>query len=282
MDEIPNNEELDVEVILEITAEMAARWLESNTHNRKLRDRYIQRLALLMLRGEWRLNGDAIRFDVNNVILDGQHRLWALVLAAKEKPDVTIPSLVIRNLPPEAQETMDTGIRRSLADTLELRGETNCVQLSSTLNRIHLTELGEGALRNPNVHRLTSAQAVAMLERNPGIRDVVKVALRFRKLIPVSVPVMATCLWQFEHLDHEDSIAFWNAVAVPEKLGRYDPRFVLHQSLNTMAKSTRKPSSVFVHAIIIKAWNAFRQGRDIQLLSFKQGGKTPDKFPEPV
>lgn len=278
MDEMNDGVEITVE---EATAEKAAAWLETNTHNRKLRDRYIQRLALLMLRGEWKLNGDAIRFDVNDVLLDGQHRLWALLLASKEKPDITIPVLVIRGLEPEAQETMDAGVRRSLADTLELRGETNCVQLASTLNRIHLTDLGEHALRNPNVHRLTPAQAVALLEKNPDIRDVVKVALRFRKLIPASVPVIATCLWQFEKLDHEDSIAFWNAVAVPEKLGRYDPRFVLHQALNTQAKSNRKVSSLLTHAIIIKAWNAFRDGREIQLLAFKQGGRTPDKFPEP-
>jgi hypothetical protein len=39
---------------------------------------------------------------------------------------------------------------------------------------------------------------------------------------------------------------------------------------------------MFLTAIMIKAWNAYRRGDSIGLLSFKSGGAKPERFPEPV
>lgn len=273
--------EVDVQ-IMRVDATIAAAWLEGNDHNRKIRDQHVETLAGAMKRGEWKMNGDAIRFDTTGTLLDGQHRLWALIAASTDVPDIFIDTLVIFNLPAETQETMDTGARRSLSDILALRGEKSTANLAATIQRVFLTEKGEQALRWPSRYRLTPPQALAFLEQNPGIRDVVRVGQRLRNHIPVSAAIIATCVWQFDRLDHEDSLAFWNAVAVPEKLDRYDPRFVLQRALEKNKTARRKMDTMTIQAIIIKAWNAYREGRQIQLLSFKVGGATPDKFPEPV
>lgn len=268
--------------VLRVDAAMAAAWLEGNTHNRKLREQHVDMLAGAMLRGEWKMNGDAIRFDTEGTLLDGQHRLWAVIKASTEKPDITIDTVVIFNLPTETQETMDTGARRSLADILSLRGEKSTANLAATIQRVYLTQKGEQALRWPAGHRLTPPQALAFLEANPSLREVVRIGQRFRNHIPVSAAIIATCVWQFDQIDHNDSLAFWNAVAVPEKLDRYDPRFVLHRTLAKNQTATRKLDTMTIQAFIIKAWNAFREGRQIQLLSWKAGGATPDKWPEPI
>ena len=58
-----------------------------------------------MKAGRWQLNGEAIKFDKNGHLLNGQHRLHAVVRA-----DTTIQMLVISGLDPETRTTMDSGL----------------------------------------------------------------------------------------------------------------------------------------------------------------------------
>lgn len=53
--------------------------LEINKSNRKLKDWYVTTLAGAMTRGEWRETHQAIAITADNVLLDGQHRLHAIV-----------------------------------------------------------------------------------------------------------------------------------------------------------------------------------------------------------
>ena len=49
-----------------LTTEVARQLLEGNTANRPLRARYVSNLASAMLRGEWQLNGDAVRVSLTD------------------------------------------------------------------------------------------------------------------------------------------------------------------------------------------------------------------------
>jgi hypothetical protein len=101
-----------------ITPELAAAWLENrNTHNRPLRDYRIAELARDMSAGRWHDTGEPIKFDYNDALLDGQHRLGAIVASG-----VTIEMLVIWGLQPETQDYMDIGLKRSVADSLRDAG----------------------------------------------------------------------------------------------------------------------------------------------------------------
>src|SRR5688500_13425048 len=92
-----------------ITPQMAKDWLAANTHNRKLRDHHVVALSRDMKAGRWHDTGTPIKFDRAGVLLDGQHRLEAIVLA-----DVPIQMWVFRGLESEVQDYMDTGLRRSV------------------------------------------------------------------------------------------------------------------------------------------------------------------------
>lgn len=65
---------------IDVTPEMAAAWLECNTHNRTMNERSVATYAGAMARGEWRENGETITFSrPPRVLLDGQKRLLAVV-----------------------------------------------------------------------------------------------------------------------------------------------------------------------------------------------------------
>ncbi|SDT84116.1 hypothetical protein SAMN04488548_10623 [Gordonia westfalica] len=57
---------------------MARRVLAKNTHNRPIKESQVVRLMAEMTSGRWKYNGEAIKWSIDDVLLDGQHRLTAL------------------------------------------------------------------------------------------------------------------------------------------------------------------------------------------------------------
>jgi hypothetical protein len=105
-------------VIMEVAPELAAQWLEGNTHNRPLRQPLVDRLARDIKAGQWRLTHQGIAFDTDGVLIDGQHRLWAIVLAV-----MPVQLRVFFNEPIDNMKAVDTGLARSNYDVLHLSGE---------------------------------------------------------------------------------------------------------------------------------------------------------------
>lgn len=108
--------------VIEVTPQLAAKWLEGNTHNRPLRQTSVDRYAADMKAGRWLLTHQGIAFDQNGVLLDGQHRLWAIVEA-----NVTIKFRVFFNEPSESRWATDTGNPRHNIDVLSMVGESGDV-----------------------------------------------------------------------------------------------------------------------------------------------------------
>lgn len=106
----------------EITPQQAALWLEAtNLHNRPMKYDRAVALAAAITRGEWVLNGDAIRFCTDGKLLDGQHRLQAIVIAGEP-----VKTLVVRGLAPETFTTIDTNrVLRTARDVVALAGVAN-------------------------------------------------------------------------------------------------------------------------------------------------------------
>jgi len=112
--------------LVDVTPAMASRWLNNhNTHNRPLYQKVVDSYALDMKRGYWALNHQGICFSEEGVLLDGQHRLAAII-----KSGVTIPLYVTRNMPTTygsngiergfTQDTIDNPKVRSVGDRLHM------------------------------------------------------------------------------------------------------------------------------------------------------------------
>src|SRR6266568_3853923 len=101
--------------VITIRPQDATEWLRCNKNNRPVRKRHVEFLAAEILAGNWQVNGQAIVIADNEEVLDGQHRLFAIIEAGKP-----IQSLVVYGITPEAFRTIDTGAKRTGADALAL------------------------------------------------------------------------------------------------------------------------------------------------------------------
>lgn len=100
-----------------ITPDMARKFLETNSRNRNIYQPIIERYAEKMRAGKWQFTADAIRFDRNGILIDGQHRLLACIAA-----NTPFSALIIRNLDPDIMEVIDSGKKRTSGDALHMIG----------------------------------------------------------------------------------------------------------------------------------------------------------------
>lgn len=105
--------------IIAVTPAMAKTWLEKNADfNRKVRQGVVERYARDMLNNNWTMTHQGIAFDSKGRLIDGQHRLHAVVAAS-----IPVKMLVLRDVPTAAFDHVDLGYGRTAADVLRAEGE---------------------------------------------------------------------------------------------------------------------------------------------------------------
>lgn len=96
-----------------VTPDGAREWMKFNLRNRRVRRGWAKYLSDQLKSDRWAIMGDAIAFSKDGVLINGQHRLLAIIDA--DRPAVC---LVVRGLTEEAFLTTDRGIGKSVADVL--------------------------------------------------------------------------------------------------------------------------------------------------------------------
>lgn len=120
-----------------ITPEVAQKMLEFNTENRDPKQSSIDTYAADMLSGAFPFNAFPISFDWDGALLDGQHRLLALLKAGLRDPSVSIEAHVQFGLDPRVRGTVDKGVSRSNADDYAMKHKVkNAAQLQRMANAI--------------------------------------------------------------------------------------------------------------------------------------------------
>lgn len=110
---------------VDITPELAAAWLANkNQRNRPIRKMVVREYASMMP-GAWRLEPSSpICFGKSGRLLNGQHRLRAVVMSG-----ATVPMYIVGDVDDDLQEVMDTGRPWTTADKLAIteRKNATCV-----------------------------------------------------------------------------------------------------------------------------------------------------------
>lgn len=248
-----------------ITPAKARVYLAGNTINRPLSPKHIEYLASEIRAGRWQLNAETIKFNGSR-LLDGQHRLHAVV-----KSGIPIVSIVARGLEEDSFHTIDTGKKRSAADTLSIAGEKSSTRVAAALALIDALEKGQ----TKNFSSVSGAKALALLDEHSEIRRSVWAYQGPKTLLKPSVAIALHYL--FAKNDRDLANEFFQNLRSGSGLSEGDPVFTLREKLIANSVGNSRLLHETVMACTIKAWNALRQGATVKRLTYRPDS---EKFPE--
>ena len=265
---------------IQLTPELAATLLQGNTDNRSLSQQRVAAYAADMASGNWNYDGAPIRRSVSGRLIDGQHRCAGVV-----RSGVTIPAVLIDGLADDVQLTMDTGKPRSFGDYLTFRGVIDPTARAAITGLLWKYEQAAVDYRGDWMKRpVATPPLLAELyeRRHAEIELALALARRAGRFIHCSRTVLAVGYIVFSDLSADDADHFYQQLA--EETERASAVVVFTRTMNTretahQARGLMEQS--WQLAYLIKAWNAFREGREISILRWTRGGKTPEPFPEP-
>lgn len=141
---------------IDVTPAKAQKWLrDANTHNRRQGD--VSSYARDMREGRWQETHEPIAFSDDGVLIDGQHRLAAIVASG-----ATVRMLVVRGTQMETQGVIDCGRSRSLADRIKLGRGEDVTQREIAVARLMMYPLRKAKFSGTEVAEFLSAHRDAI------------------------------------------------------------------------------------------------------------------------
>lgn len=168
---------------MDVTPELAKKWLDNNFRNRRISDDVVASYARDMVSGVWVPTHQGVAFNDRDELIDGQHRLHAIILA-----NVTIRMMVTFGLASKIEgremttmDAVDRGRTRSVADQLKIQhGLKNSPIIAAITANIANICCGErtrrlGVGQSLDIYRAYQPSIDWIVERRPtahGLRSI--------------------------------------------------------------------------------------------------------------
>jgi hypothetical protein len=257
-----------------ITPKKAAEFLEANTSNRPLSKATVKSFAEAMTRGDWMVTHQGIAFSSTGVLVDGQHRLAAIVEA-----DMPVELTVFTDVNDRTFDVLDTGRRRNAADVLALEGEKSVTMLAAMVrtvwlyeNRPDLTWSGGGAA-------VTNHQIVTTLTAHPKLRDFIAVGDQLAAAIGMIKSAAGAASYIVSQANPKADLSPWfDGVTEGVGLGKGDSRLMLRRVMFNMTRKRegqpkrRRDTREHV-GLYFKAFSAWATSETLSQLRF--AGRDP-------
>ena len=255
-----------------ITPDRASELLMLNTANRPVRPMIVSRYAADMLNGTWNCDtGETIKISKSGQMPDGQHRLHAVI-----KSGVSIYMHIAYDISDDAFEVIDSGLKRQARDVLFIAGAAYSSQLASLISRYYSLKSGiNGSTNARNV--ITNARVLEIYNKNPDlwISIVQQVNSWYGTCNQILAPSQLGAYYTYlRDIDEDAAYEFFSELC--GRGGSIIPAIAALKDKLIMDKiSNRKMMATYKHAIIIKAWNFYRKGKDVKIFKLLQGEEMP-------
>lgn len=267
-----------------MTPALAVELMGRNERNRPRSSATVDKYGRDLLSGAWNDNAQPVRVAWTGRLLDGQHRLQAII-----NTGVTIPMIVIYGLEEDSFEVMDRGGAKRFKDALTNRGVANAGAVAAACRLYMLwTRYDLGKRPHP---MLSVPELDRTLADHPGLATTT-LALHHlrRRMIPAAAMAVE---YRLRELSPEKAASFFDALITGENLSKGDPRLVLRDVLGEMyvrtdgggggagrgqPRRTWSPDPGEQIALCVMAWNAFVAGKKLTAAKLKWDREAP--FPE--
>jgi hypothetical protein len=259
----------------------AAEYLEHNDVNRTIRPHKVTEYARAMKAGRWRVNGAGIVFDDEGHLVDGQHRLKAII-----ESDTTIVLLVTRGVSPNVRPTVDEGIKRQFKDDLAMTGVVSAHANAALLRKILVWKQNGGLA---NLDKTSIGRPEMSAKWPPLAHDVtqtIRDTMRWKMRWPGNKGGLDFFYWllMFENENNPETVEeFFQILTIGSQ--NPDDRLLLHvqdalAGRYTQYKKDRRQTGVPYQAYwLSRGWNGWLHGDKLTRLALPPGGLA-DPFPK--
>jgi hypothetical protein len=251
-----------------VTPRKAAEYLEANTGNRPLSKRLVREFAEAMRRGEWRVTHQGIAFDSTGALVDGQHRLAAVIEA-----DTPVELTVFTDVPEGAFDVLDTGKRRNAADVLAIEGEKSAVVLAAMVRTVWLYEHRPDLSWSGGDAGVSNHQIVESLELHPRLRDFLWPGEQIATATGMIKSAAGAASYLVSEASGKDLAPWFDGVIDGAGLVRGDPRLLFRRVMFTHTRKQagqvkRRQESREHVTLYLKAFIAWATGSPLTQLRY--------------
>ena len=262
--------------VVSVTPSMAALWLAANKQNRGVSKSALAAYVKDMQEGRWLFTGEPISFDADGHLLNGQHRLTAIIQSG-----VTLPFLVVRGLASEAQDAMDKGRKRSVSDQLGISGYASTGVLAALAKMVLAYEAG--TLMGQQGREFTHTQIMEVAKSNSWMQHAAVIGDRyFQRGLRLPPTSLAMLVWLAGPTASGDVEAWMQSMVESRTDGVGDPRLALLRRLASASLAREKVTSAEWASALVRCWNASVQGDQMTIVKFRTSATGPIEIPPTI
>lgn len=241
------------ETIRTINPEFAHKLLKYNPKNRRLNIQHVRSLASQMEEGLFIPELDFISFDKKGHMIDGQHRLHAII-----ESQTSFKMKIITGLDPNVRNIIDTGLKRSLADILKMDGIENAGTVSGAIAKmIIFDETGRFDARlNRKFHNADFKKA---MKKHPEIlicSEKLRPSAIFKR--PAQLLALYSLCYKVAPRKADD---FFLRLMTGENLEKNSPLLEIRRIVLNKIGSRNNVAMQDLIFALISVWNASRKGK---------------------
>lgn len=257
-----------------ITPERAKELLKKNSINRPLNKSLVYEYARQMRNKLWyEYTGESIKIADDGTLIDGQHRLAALIEA-----DVNLSFKIDYGIPKEAFSYIDIPKKRTAADIFAIMNIHNYTNISAGIRRYFTLKsgrvIGNGGLGTNSQSKATisNGELLSIYQKNPKLWDGANLMadswyIKSGRILHKSDFIGFYAY--FRDISEDDAYTFMSKFGEGINLSVNDPIKLLREKLTAAKINPIMNMSAYVKtALIFKTWNYFRNEDDIKLLRF--------------
>lgn len=255
-----------------VTPKKAAEYLRHNTKNRPLRITYAQRLAEAITQGQWRINGETIKFNGDGTMVDGQHRCKAVEISGRP-----IETYVVRGLDHDAFDTIDQGTRRNIGDVFARHGEKNYKHLATAVRYMRdLSHYYDGDTPTLDIKSgIRPDEALVVLEMHPNLRESVQFVAAAGVRDLMSVGIAAALHYRCRQKSKANADHFWTCIGSGENLAKDTAEYTLRRLLIKHKGREQQLGRRDLIVVCCKGWNMFRSNTPCKAIACGDGEQPP-------
>lgn len=263
-----------------VTPQMAEEMLKHNIGNRPQSQTEIEYMASVMDAGKWVFNGDIIRFSQALKLVDGQHKLEAVILSGKPQR-----FHIQCGLSDEAFATIDTGRKRTAGDTLAVHGVAN-PNVAAAAIKAYIYFVTKQSVGGRISGRRVSNQTVEEWIANNQIKAVSAAVQKAVNEYSKDNKNITQTNWAFLHYifskkNKAEAEFFLEKLATGEDISRnkYGPIWLLREKLQQLRTMEAARMAEMRMKYIMTAWNHYRRNEKVTSLLID---KKSNIIPKPI